>query len=99
MLLRCLAEPEPSRVQQLQTPGVEEDRVEVIGCNVAIPWATDDRVPGHALPVHLEVAALGFLEPDHIRRITLYGRDVQRGPVPPGVFLAHVAERSPDVEA
>jgi hypothetical protein len=40
-----------------------------------------------------------FLEADQVQHIALYGPDVQFSPVSPGVGLASVAKRAPDVEA
>src|ERR671933_1844560 len=99
MTLRRLGEPETPRVEPLQPVGVEEDRVEAVGDGVPVLRAQDLGVVRQAPAVHGEVAALGLLQPDHIRRVTPYGGDVERGPVAPGVLLARVAERPPDVEA
>src|SRR5215203_405687 len=70
-----------------------------MGYGVAIFRARDMSVARQALAVRTEVAPLGLLKPDHIRRVTLYGGDVEPGPVAPGVLPARVVERSPDVEA
>ncbi len=63
---------------------------------VAVPGTAYLGVSWQVLPVCLEVAALALLEPDQIRRRALYGGDVQRGPVAPGVWLEPVPERPQD---
>src|SRR5215210_2530166 len=70
-----------------------------MGDGVTVSRTTDVGVAWQVLEVRAQVAALGLLQPDHIRRVTLYGGDVQRGPVAPGVLLARVVERPPYVEA
>src|SRR5215203_4945079 len=70
-----------------------------MGYGVAVFRARDMGVAWQVLAVRAEVAPLGLLKPDHIRRVMLYGGDVERSPVAPGVFLARVAQRPPDVEA
>jgi hypothetical protein len=70
-----------------------------MGYGVAVFRAGDMSVARQALAVRTEVAPLGLLKPDHIRRVTLYGGDVESGPVAPGVLPAHVVKRPPDVEA
>src|SRR5919107_3983618 len=86
-------------MQRLQPFGVEEDRVEVMGDGVTVSRTADVGVVWQVLAVRTEVAPLGLLKPDHIRRVTLYGGDVESGPVAPGVLPAHVVKRPPDVEA
>src|SRR5918997_2701653 len=99
VLLGGLREPETAGVQRLQPSWVEQDRVEVVGEGVAVFWPADVGVAWQALAVGAEVAALGLLQPDHIRRAPPYGGDVESSPVAPGVLLACVVERPPDVEA
>src|SRR5215207_10862453 len=70
-----------------------------MGYGVAVSRTADVGAAWQALAVRAEVAPLGLLKPDHIRRVTLYGGDVERSPVAPGVILACVVERPPDVEA
>jgi hypothetical protein len=70
-----------------------------MGNGVAVSRSTDVGVARQALAVCPEVTPLGFLQPDHIRRVTLYGCDVEIRPIAPGVFLSRVVERPPDVEA
>src|SRR5215210_3018163 len=69
-----------------------------MGYGVSVSRTADVGVARQALAVRREVAALGLLKPDHIRSVTLYGGNVEIRPVAPGVLLARVVERPPDVE-
>src|SRR5829696_1496286 len=70
-----------------------------MGYGITVSRTADVGVARQALTVCREVAALGLLKPDHIGSVTLYGGNVEIRPVAPGVLLARVVERPPDVEA
>src|SRR5215212_19540 len=70
-----------------------------MGYGITVSRTADVGVARQALAVCREVAALDLLKPDPFRRVTLYGGDVEPGPVAPGFLPARVVKRPPDVEA